>query len=147
MPLTFRVTTRHSGRKRAVTVKVYDTVEELRAAAEAFTRRRGAEQTGEFDRAWGVTHSFDSVMFNEQGEVERQGEAAALIRLWRQRLGTSVVTHEVCHAASGIYRSDCHDEHGPVHDDMDNEEIYCYLVGDLTARIVNRLYHYGMYAT
>ena len=77
--------------------------------------------------------------------TERLGPSAAHIRMVRGHLGTSVVTHEVAHAALGIYRQDCLARRGSVHDDMEQEETVCYLVGDLAARIVNRLYAYGCY--
>jgi len=143
---TFRVTTRYSGRKRAVKVKVYDELSALRRAADAWTFRHGLEQPGHFGSAMGVCHAFDSVFVPDDGGEEIRGEAAALIRLWRGALGTGVVVHEVTHAASAIYQQDWEPDHGAVSDGMDNEEVLCYLVGDLTRRIVDRLYHYDMYS-
>lgn len=142
----FRITTRYSGRKRAITVKVYDDLAAMRTAAHAFTTRAGYGQPGEFDTAAGVTHTFESVFIGADGEEEKRGAAAALIRLWRGHLGSSVICHEAAHAASAIYRQDWEREHGPVHRDMDNEEVHCYLIGDITRRIVDRLYHYDCYA-
>ncbi|HEX5566004.1 MAG TPA: hypothetical protein VFY14_03525 [Streptomyces sp.] len=130
---SFRVTTRHTGRPRAVAVKVYENLAELRVAATAFT----SAPAGHFADALGVCHAYAD---------DGAGPSAALIRLWRQRLGTSVIVHEITHAAAGIYRLDWLPEHGPMHDDLENEEIFCYLVGDLTSRVVARLHHYGMYA-
>lgn len=126
-------------------VTVYDTVEELRRAADRYTRAVGTYTDGEFDRAYGVTHSFLSIFYDADGELERLGPSAAHIRLFRGGLGTGVVTHEITHAALGIYRQDCLERRGSVHDDMEQEETVCYLVGDLAARIVNRLYAYGCY--
>jgi hypothetical protein len=144
-PLVFRVSTRHSGRRRFVRVTLYDEVAELRRAANRYTRAVGTYTDGEFDRAYGVTHSFVSMFYDEDGTTERLGPGAAHIRLSRGFLGTSVVTHEVAHAALGIYRQDCLEKQGSVHEDMEQEETVCYLIGDLTARIVNRLYAYGCY--
>lgn len=143
---SFRVTTRHSGRRRAVTVKVYDDLEAMRAAADAYARRTGTSPPGQFGDAHGVTHAFQVMTIGPEGEVTNQSELAAIVRLWRQRLGTGVVTHEAAHAAAAIYEQDWLPEHGAMHDGIDNEEVYCYLLGDLASRIVKRLYHYGMYA-
>ena len=142
---TFRVSTRKSGQRRFVTVTVYDEIDDLRRAAKRHSRRTGTYRDGEFEQALGVTHSFQSVLIDGDGLELRQGPTAAHIRLWRGRLGTSVVTHEVCHAVSGIYQQDCLEELGSVHENMDNEEVFCYLLGDLSARIVDRLYRYGYY--
>lgn len=142
---TFRVTTRHSGRRRAVTVKVYDDLDAMRAAADAYAARNGTSPPGNFGDAHGITHAFQAMTIGAGGEITDRSESAALIRLWRRRLGTGVVTHEVAHAAAAIYEQDWLPEHGPVHDSLANEEVLCYLVGDLASRIVKRLYHYDMY--
>lgn len=144
-PCTFRVTTRHSGRKRAVTVKVYDQLDDMRTAADRYARRNGTSEPGKFGDAHGITHAFQMMSIGPDGEVESASEAAALVRLWRHRLGTGVVTHEVGHAAAAIYEQDWLPEHGPIHDSLNNEEVFCYLIGDLASRIVKQLYRHGMY--
>ncbi|SCD43869.1 hypothetical protein GA0115253_1004713 [Streptomyces sp. Termitarium-T10T-6] len=126
----FRVSTRAAGPLRRVTVQVYEDLAELREAA---TRYVDAEPH-HFAEALGVCHAYTD-----------GGTTAALIRLWRHRLGTSVVVHEVTHAAMGIYRTDWQPDHGHPNDDLDNEEVLAYLVGNLTSRIVDRLHHHGMY--
>lgn len=142
----FQVSTRMSGRRRTVRVKVYDDLGQLRRDATSHDRRVGLDvQTGHFDEALAVAHTFETFRFDADGD-ERPGEAAGLIRYWSKRLGTSVVVHEVVHVASGIYRQDWQPEHGPVHDGIDNEEALCHLVGDLTRRVVDRLYKLGYYA-
>lgn len=128
-----------------MSVKVYDSLADMRAAADAYAQRAGTSPPGNFDDAHGVTHAFQSMTIGPDGEVTAQSEAAALIRLWRQRLGTGVVTHEVAHAAAAIYEQDRLPERGSIHDSLVNEEVLCYLIGDLASRIVKRLYHYGMY--
>lgn len=146
MSVTFRVSVRRSGRRRFVRVTVYDTVQELRLAADRYCKRVGTYVPGEFDQAHGITHSSWSIFFGPDGEeASKDFAAAAHIRLHRGALGTGVVTHEVAHAALAIYRQDCLEERGSVHDDMDQEEVVCYLIGDLSARIVNCLYRYKFY--
>lgn len=141
---TFTISTRHTGRRRRITIKVYDDLGDLRQAAEHWHRQIGDDQTGQYDNASAVTHTYESILIGTSGEEER-GEAAGIMRLWRERIGSSVISHESVHAASGIYRQDHEPDHGPVHADIDNEEVFAYLVGDITARIVGRLYHYGFY--
>lgn len=144
--MTFRATTRHSGRRRTVVVKVYDDLAEMRAAAQAYADRTGTSAPGSFGDAHGVTHAYQSLSIGADGQVVSQSDTAALVRFWRQRLGTGVVTHEATHAAAAIYEQDWLPGNGSVHDSLANEEVLCYLVGDLASRIVKRLYHYGMYA-
>lgn len=127
----FRVSTRAAGALRLVAVQVYEDLAGLREAA---TRYVGADPE-HFTEALGVCHAY-----------AEPGPTAALIRLWSQRLGTSVVVHEITHAAMGIYRQDWQPEHGAPHEDLENEEVLCYLIGDLTSRVVDRLHHYGMYS-
>lgn len=126
----FRVSTRAAGPKRQVTVQVYENVDVLRAAAAWYT----GTESHHFSDSLGVCHAYT-----------QPGKTAALIRLWRQRLGTSVVVHGVTHAALGIYRTDWLPEHGTPEADLENEEVLCYLIGDLASRVVERLHHYGMY--
>lgn len=141
----FKVSTRHSGLRRFVTVTVYDEIDDLRREADRYTVWTGTYREGQFQNALGVTQSFESFVIGEGDAPPRRGAAGVHIRLWRERLGTSVVTHEVCHAAAAIYGQDCLETRGPIHDNMEAEEVFSYLVGDLSARIVNRLYHYGYY--
>lgn len=141
------VSTRVSGRKRTVRVLVYDTLADLRAAADRHRRLvEGEDEPGYFSHALAVAHSFETYRFAEDG-TEVRGAPAGIIRYWRGRLGTSVVVHEAVHIAAGIYRQDWAPEHGPVDEDMDNEEILCHLVDDLARRIVDRLHAHGFYAT
>lgn len=139
------MSTRQSGRRRFVCVTVYDEIEALRTAASRYSKWTGVYREGEFDAAYGVTHSFRNVP-DEEGRIKaHRRPTAAHIRLCRGYLSAAIVTHEVCHAATAIYEQDCLDEQGSVHDSVNAEETLCYLVGDLSARIVNRLYFYGYY--
>jgi hypothetical protein len=126
----FRVTTRAAGSRRGLAVQVYEDLADLRDAA---TRYIGADPS-HFAEALGVCHAY-----------REPGPTAALIRLWRHRLDTSVVVHEITHAAMGIYRMDWLPKYGAPEDDMENEETLCYLVGELTRGVVDRLHEYGMY--
>jgi hypothetical protein len=142
---SFTVSTRWSGRRRTVRVVVYDDIADLRRAAVRHRHRvEGVLEPDHFAEALAVAHSYEWVRGDDDGEVRTP--IAGTIRYWRQRLGTSVVVHEVVHIAVGIYRQDWAPEHGAVDDDIGNEEVFCHLVDDLTRRIVDRLYARGFYA-
>lgn len=126
-------------------VSVYPDVKRLREVARRYSETGGyAEQHESFTKALGVTHSVDIRHIGADGS-ETKSPVAAHIRLWEGALGTGVITHEVTHAAMAVYNQDCLESQGPVHSDMPQEEILCYLVGDLTSRIVNKLYEFGYY--
>jgi hypothetical protein len=140
------VSTRVTGCKRTVRVLVYDSLDELRTDADRHRRTvEGRDEPGYFGEALAVAHSFETFRYADDGS-EVRGTAAGMIRYWRGRLGTSVVVHEVVHIASGIYRQDWQPGYGAAHEDMENEEVLCHLVGDLTRRIVDRLHARGFYA-
>lgn len=145
MPLekSFRVSTRHSGSRRFVRVSLYSDAPSMRRAALLHSQREGCLRDDEYARAHGVTHSVDVRYIGADGS-ETRNPTAAHIRMYDGALGTSVVTHEVAHAALTIYNQDCLDD-GPVHEDMSREEILCYLIGDLAARIVNKIHEFGYY--
>lgn len=138
------MSTRHSGSRRFVRVSVYPDVGSMRAAALKHSQREGYIREDEYSGAHGVTHSIDVLHIGADGSQIRS-PMAAHIRMYDGALGTGVLTHEVTHASLAIYNQDCLEEQGPVHDEMPQEEILCYLVGDLTARIVNKLYSFGYY--
>jgi len=126
-----------------VRVSVYPDVESMRAAALRHSKREGWIREDEYGKAHAVTHTHDVRFIDGKGE-ETRSPLAAHIRMYDGALGTGVLTHEVTHAALSIYGQDCL-QGGTVHEDMDREEILCYLVGDLAARIVNKIYEFGYY--
>ncbi len=140
---SFRVSTRHSGTRRFVRVSVYSDASSMRRAALRHSQREGYIRQDEYEKAHGVTHSVDVLHIGADGSV-RRSPTAAHIRMYDGALGTGVLTHEVVHAAMAIYNQDCLED-GPVHEEMDREEILAYLVGDLAARIVNKIHEFGYY--
>lgn len=140
---SFRVSTRHSGSRRFVRVSVYSDVDSMRAAALRHSRREGWIKDDEYSGAHGVTHIHD-VRFYGPGGEETRSPVAAHIRVYDGALGTGVVTHEIAHAALAIFNQDCLED-GAVHEGMEREEILCYLIGDLSSRIVNKIYEFGFY--
>lgn len=140
---SFRVSTRHSGTRRFVCVSLYSDAGSMRDAALRHSQREGYIREDEYYMAHGVTHTIDVLHIGADGS-EKRSPLAAHIRMYDGALGTSVVTHEVTHAALSIFNQDCLGE-GAVHESMDREEILAYLVGDLAARIVNKIYEFGYY--
>lgn len=140
---SFRVSTRHSGSRRFVRVTIYPDAGSMRDAALRHSQREGYIREDEYYMAHGVTHTIDVLHIGADGS-EKRSPTAAHIRMYDGALGTGVLTHEVTHAALSIYNQDCLKD-GPVHEDMAREEILAYLIGDLTARIVNKIYEFGYY--
>lgn len=129
LPRTITVSSRALGPRLRVTVKVYDDVEAMRRAGQAFN---GNDQTG----ALGVT----------QCSVDEDGRTTSVIvRLTRDHLGTQILGHELHHAAAALYgatlpetiRSRDHLNHF--------NEPFAHLFSDLLARLVIRLYDLGYY--
>lgn len=132
----FQISTRWTERKRTIQVYVHDTPEDLRLAGNAYNKAIGAE--GNLEHAVGLCQSHYSEKL-KNGEWVLT-EAAGVIRLTRENLKTGVISHEAAHMAVNIYDQDWRQEHGDPYDDIDNQEILAYLVGDITSKIVNKLY-------
>lgn len=137
--IRFQCSTTASGRRRTVQVHVYDDVERMRRAASQWR----AKPDSHYDRAEGVTHCVERRRYEPDGTVVIH-PSAGIIRLWTGRLTTEVVAHEAAHMACGIYRMD-HNGNDP-NEDMEDEEVLCYLVGELTRGIVNGLYRHGVWS-
>lgn len=130
-PRLIRVSSRALGHRSRVRVYVYDTLEELRAAA---TRFNGGDHTN----AAGVTQLYSNA---------DDTDCLPVIRLARTHLGSTVVSHEMHHAAAALYgvttrrssRARTHLTH--------YNEPFAYLFSDLFASLVDRLYRHGYYDT
>ena len=148
----FRVRTKWSGISREVTVRVYDNVEDLRDDAFRFAVRGDGEAKGRGPEAAdsdmvGVFQGLFGISY-VSGKEEKQSNVG-IIRLWKGRLGTGVISHEVTHAALAIYEADVMDKnpHNCPWESMENEEIMCHLVGSLMAKVTNGLYNHGCFGT
>ncbi|UVF60408.1 hypothetical protein SEA_MEYRAN_56 [Gordonia phage Meyran] len=132
-----RVSSRATGERREVRVWVYDTLAEMRAAG---TRFNGHD----FSNAGGITQQYSRVRTDTDGR--RIAHASTIIvRICRQRLGTTVVVHEMNHAAVSIYGSSLRGNELAI-DVLDNaNETLAYLQSDLTGALVRRLHDLGYY--
>lgn len=133
MNRTIRVSSHALGFKATVTVKVYDTREQMIAAAERFS---GADLSGSVAVTQGSTRYF------EDG-TER---FLPIIRLHAARLGTEVLSHEMHHATCAIYAATL-PEGTDARSILDHtNEPFAYLHGQLLRRLVEALYRHGYYS-
>lgn len=125
-----RITSRALGHKVTVRVHVYDDLNAMRAAATAYNG------TAHHD-ALGVT----------QARIDSAGRAqAVIVRLWRGRLGTQVVTHELHHAATALWGASVPDTLSVRRHQLNHfNEPAAHLFSDLAHRLVDRLYDLGYY--
>jgi hypothetical protein len=137
----FQISTRWTGTKRVVKVKVYDDLVRLRRDADRWDDRRGISGTNA--NAYGVCHRFERALIHEGG-AEESTPYCAYIRLLKDACRTGVITHECTHAALWIYQLGNDMKMDPMVEDIEKEEELCYLVGDLSSKVVSKLYEHGV---
>ena len=132
MKRLIRLSSRALGHPVRVRVYVYDDIEHMRREADAFNGRHG------FNReAIGVTHAW----------TDRDERARLItVRLWRERLGTEVVVHELHHATTALYGASLPDQIDRREHFNHFNEPFAHLHGQLVAKLVDRLYELGYYA-
>ena len=121
------VSSRALGFRMKVPFYIYDDVEELRTAARRFS---GGEID---DDCIGVCQAY----VDDDGYV-----SGVLVRLWRKRLSTQVVSHEVHHATTALYGSACREVDPQLHH---ANEPFAHLFSDILGKLVDRLYALGYY--
>lgn len=129
----FRVATKATGVRRQVFVHVYDDREVL---ARAHTQAR--------DRAYNPENTIAGGVVVQQGYRWPLPEYGPIIvmRLWTGQLTTRTIAHESTHAATTLYFMDC----VPGWDSrarsvlIGDDEPLAYLIGDITAEVVSKLY-------
>ena len=124
-----RVSSRALGEPRRCIVHVYDTADEMCAAG---TRFNGNDLSG----SAGITQSYHNA--NDR-------TAVPVVRLYRDRLGIRVISHEMHHAATAIYGSTQPDDVLPSAILTHHNEPFAYLYSDLLAHLVVALYRFGYY--
>lgn len=130
-PRLIRVSSRALGHRSRVRVYVYDTLDEMRAAATAFTG-------DEFDRAGAVTQLYSN---------EDDTSCLPIIRLAATHLGSTIVSHEVHHATAALYGAALgRSARARAHLTHYNEQ-FAYLFSDLFGSLVRALYGHGYYDT
>lgn len=114
-----------------VRVYVYDDLDHMRRDAIAFN---GDESNSD---AMAVTQSWT----DEHGRT-----SLITMRLWRGCIGTEVVTHEMNHASTALYGATLPDKVDRVEVFNHYNEPFAFLHGELTRKLVDRLYVLGYYA-
>jgi hypothetical protein len=130
-PRLIRVSSRALGHRSRVRVYVYDTLEELRAAADRFN---GTDNS----RAAGVTQLYANA---------DDSACLPVVRLCRTHLGSTVVSHEMHHAAAALYGVTTRPEARARAHLTHYNEPFAYLFSDLFASLVAALYRHGYYDT
>ena len=128
------------GEKSTVLVKVYPTLRGMRVAS---TKFHPDNKKGSSSGAVGVCQLIN---------ISNSFEVVPVIRLTRGYLGSSVVSHEVHHAATGIYGSwlNAQDPNIPLQVALfltHYNEKFAYLYSDLFGALVSALYATGCYST
>lgn len=124
------VSSRALGKREFVRVVVYDTLEEMRAAATACN-------DNDHSSALGVTQAVV--------EIETLRAHRVTVRLARPCLGVRVVSHEIHHAATALYGAYTRDRISRKAHLTHANEPFAYLFSDLFASLVQRLYALGYY--
>lgn len=125
----FSVSSTATGDRRSALVHIYDTAEEMRAAARAF------DGSLTFTESLGVTHGFAG-----WAPADEHRRHLTLVRLCRPHLDTHIIAHEMVHAASSIYlfqqvgEGDLAEDHIHV-----GNEIHAHLVSDLFRETLRKL--------
>lgn len=129
MARVITVSSRALGDRVKVTCYVYDTLAEMRRAADSYN---GTDNTDTL----GVTQA----RTNEEGRA-----VSVLIRLAHGHLGTQIVVHEIHHAATALYGATLPDKVDRLDHFTHCNEPFAHLQSDLTCRLVDRLYALGYY--
>jgi len=137
----FQVSTRWSGRKRTIQVVVHSTAKELREEGDKYNHSIGSkEEVG--GEAVGLSQGSYKEKYVDGVWIKLPD--AGVIRFVAGRTTTGIIAHESTHMACSIYDNDWFEEHGNPFDNMENQEILAYLVGDIASRIVSKLYEYNV---
>lgn len=134
----FQISTRNSGRYRSIQVHVYDSVAELRKAGGRYRTRLGMGSKGTLRKVHGLTFALELEYVFASGATRRH-PAAGHILLYTPGLRIGIISHEATHMAWSIYQQDIQ----KTIPDLRREEMLCYLVGDITRKIVNKCIQSG----
>lgn len=114
----------------------------MRNSAHRYSSRIKNESGTEIDKCDAITHKYARYKGPTYDEVMPK---VGIIRFHRKSLGSEIISHESTHMAWWIYSLDHEFAYGSPSASIDSEEVLCYLVGDITRKIVNKLYKLGYY--
>lgn len=123
----------------AVQVKVHDSAVALRSATTQYSRRTMSEKqkrvwpTAAEEELLGVCHRFHM----------DSDPVVALVRLAPPDIGIGIVSHELAHAAVWVHHIQHEFKEGIV---CENDELFCWVLGELVSKTVAKLYEKGIYS-
>lgn len=142
--IEFQVSTRHTGPKRRIKTFIYPSIEGLSRA----TRKRDGfygmvqDEEGYYTRMSAITQYIDAAHIpGDQEPDDADFKPFITMRFARDRLlerPTEIIAHESTHAALFILRHD--QPEAALFDDIEAQEKLCYLTGDITRKVVNKMY-------
>lgn len=139
----FQISTKHTGPKRVIKVMVYESRARLqRAARKRDGFYRDVSERSWYDKTAALTNCLSLAEIKPDGTVVA-AKPYITIRLAQDALGerpTEIIAHEATHAAVYLYQ---HDVQKTI-PNLEKEEILCYLVGDITRKVVNKLYEHSV---
>lgn len=135
-----------------VWVMVYDTLEEMRAAAASHDDKSGVVQAqkgggadGFHSRALGITHRYTRTKYDKDGGKLLLGDIGT-IRLTTGYLQTRIVSHELVHAVLWAYRLKFnHGNMGRNWAPLWREEYYAHMYGDTFNALMKLMYKKGFW--
>jgi hypothetical protein len=128
---------------RSVRVIVHDNVYALRSAVTQYGRKNG---TGKAEKGLlGVCHRFHNQRYSGRGKNRKwePDPLVAIVRLAPPDIGIGIVTHELAHAAVWIQEIDDDFKDTPLI--CQNDEDFCWNLGELVRQTVNKLYEKEIY--
>lgn len=129
------------GQKKYFIVLVYDTVKSLRLGIDKFHRKTGEDEYSE--GTFGVCHSYRKVKTYEDGREEEIDEIGT-IRLAEKHLSSSVVSHELVHAAIHQYTLGKENRNMNL-EDMANEDVFAHIYSDLFRKMTLAMYRHKLW--
>lgn len=132
------VITIHSDPPRAVQIKVHDNAFYLRSAVTQRGRKPGSRKKK------APAADKDLLGVCERFQIIRNGETiplCAIVRFAPPDIGIGIVSHELAHAVVHIWNLD---HPGEILND-ENDEDFCWNLGELVRQTVNKFYEKGIY--
>jgi hypothetical protein len=135
MLANFIVTINAARKPLAVEVKVHNSTAALRMACTQYCQRTGAKEDADFSDTVGICHRFHMA----------DDPVCALVRLAPPHIGIGVVSHELAHVA--VWMREIELEFKPEPFLSDDDEWFCWILGELVSFTVAKLYENGVYKT
>lgn len=138
--IEFQVSTKHTGQKRVIKVMIYETIEQLRRACRKRDGFYGVvQEPAWYEQMAATTNCIQAVQVDGDSDpAEDDWRTYITMRLSRDHMNgaTEIIAHEATHAAIYLFN---HDVKNTL-DELPDQETLCYLVGDITRKVVNKLY-------